>query len=97
MRRVVATLVLLVTLLVLVTVARTKIPEEAVEAHKYADTVLMPRFVAEWNDWIQRHPKDRPGHPWEHCERLDAGDVERWGKVRQAFRDLDRAYKRAGY
>lgn len=71
--------------------------ESGPEAHKYADQVLVPRFVAAWNTWVREHPGDRVGHPWEHCERLDAGDIERWQEVRETFTALDRAMKRAGY
>lgn len=67
------------------------------EAHKYADSVLLPRFTANFNDWLNRHPWDVPGHEGEHCRALNAGDVARWGEVRKAFRELDAAYKRAGY
>ena len=72
-------------------------PMEPAAAHRDADSVLFPRFVAVVNDWSFQHPKDRPGHDGEHCARLDAGDVARWERVRDSFRDLDRAYKRAGY
>ncbi len=76
---------------------RAGIPSDAVEAHKYACGVLLPRFVAAVNDWRYQHPEDRPGQAWEHCHKLDAGDVKRWRVVREAFRELDQAMKRAGY
>lgn len=72
------------------------IPYDAVEAHKYADGVLFPRFHAALNDWHYQHPQDRAGKPWEHCGRLDAGDVKRWQLLRESFQALDAAMKRAG-
>jgi len=72
-------------------------PMEPAAAHRYADSVLFPRFVATMNDWSYQHPKDRPGHDGEHCANLDGGDVARWKLVRETFRELDKAYKRAGY
>lgn len=70
---------------------------DATEAHKYADGVLLQRFTAAVNDWRYQHPQDRPGKDWEHCGNLDAGDVRRFQTVREAFRELDQAMKRAGY
>ena len=87
----------LLALVCLALIADASIPREATEAHEYADGVLQPRFVAAVNDWAYQHPQDRPGHLWEHCQVLDAGDVKRWQKVRETWRELDRAYKRAGY
>ncbi len=92
-----AWLLLAVLLIVVVVVVCAEIPWEPAAAHQYADAVLLPRFVAGFNDWTRLHPVDPPGHEWEHCAKLDAGDVARWKKVRKAFGELDRAYKRAGY
>jgi hypothetical protein len=72
-------------------------PRVPAEAHRYADGVLGPRFHAAFNEWSYRHPRDPEGREWEHCRRLDAGDVERWRRARDAFRDLDAALRRAGY
>ena len=77
--------------------AASVIPWAPGKAHKYADALLVPRFVAAFNDWTLLHPTDPPGHEWAHCKRLDRGDVARWQQVREAYRNLDRALKRAGY
>ena len=87
----------LVLVVLLAALGYAEIPWEPAKAHEYADQVLQPRFVAAMNEWTHRHPKDQPGHEWEHCKHLDVRDVARWQKVREAFRDLDRAYQRAGY
>jgi hypothetical protein len=76
---------------------RATVPREAIEAHRYADGVLVPRFAAAFNDWAHRHPVDSPGHEGEHYRRVDARDVARWQEVRQGFRALDEALRRAGY
>lgn len=65
---------------------------DPVESHRYADSVLGPRFHAAYNDWAYQHPTKQ-----EHARGLDAGDVKRWAIVRKTFKELDEAYKRAGY
>jgi hypothetical protein len=66
--------------------------QDAIESHRYADSVLGPRFHAAYNDWAYQHPA-KP----DHARGLDAGDVKRWRLARNAFKELDSAYKRAGY
>jgi hypothetical protein len=73
------------------------LPAEATEAHRYADAVLMPRLSAAMNDWWYQHPRDPEGKEGQHCRGLDAADVRRWRTVREQFRELDAAMKRAGY
>jgi hypothetical protein len=92
-----STLALAAATLALAAALWAAIPHDAVEAHKYADGVLMPRFTAAVNDYAYQHPQDKPGREWEHCARLDAGDMKRWRLVREAFKELDQAMKRAGY
>jgi hypothetical protein len=92
---------LAVALVMLATAERSRaagaLPREAAEAHAYADRVLTPRFTAAFNDWAAQHPVDLPGREGEHCRKLDAGDVKRWELVRASFRELDAAWRRAGY
>jgi hypothetical protein len=95
--RAVAAIALLLLLAVVVLVVRAGVPQDAVEAHKYACGVLLPRFVAALNDWHYQHPQDRPGQAWEHCEKFCAKDAARWKLVRESFRELDAAMRRAGY
>jgi hypothetical protein len=75
----------------------SQVPPEPAAAHRYADSVLYPHFVAVANEWSRQHPQDAPGREGEHARRLDAGDIKRWGAVRAAWKDLDGAYRRAGY
>lgn len=72
-----------------------EIPRDPIEAHRYADGVLLPRFTAAVNDFVYLHPKDPPEKPWAHCETFDAADAARWRLVRETFRNLDKAYRRA--
>lgn len=72
------------------------IPQDSIEAHRYADGVLAPRFHAAFNDWNYQHPQDNAG-PWSHCQKFDAGDAKRWKLVRESFKALDEAMQRAGY
>ena len=73
------------------------IPRESSESHAYADAVLEPRLSAAYNDWRYQHPKDKKPAAWDHVHTLDAGDLKRYQLVRQAWRELDEAMKRAGY
>ena len=73
------------------------LPTEATEAHKYADGVLLHRFTAAVNDWQYQHPQDKSAGTWDHVHTLNRGDAERWKTVRQSFRELDEAMKRAGF
>jgi hypothetical protein len=77
--------------------ARDYLVEEAQNQHRYADTVLLPKFTSLYNDWVFRHPQDPPGREGEHWKRVDAGDIKRWQEVRKAFRELDSTLSRAGY
>lgn len=90
-------LLLLLLLLSAAVLVLAALPHDAAEAHQYADGVLAPRFHAAFNDWAWQHPRDREGRAGEHCRKLDAGDLKRWKEVRQTFRELDQAMKRAGY
>ena len=82
---------ILATIIVLLA-DRTRIPHSPAAAHEHADRILMPKFVVAFNEWALSHPGDG-----EHFERIDAGDVARWREVTEAFRELSRAYKAAGY
>lgn len=73
------------------------LPVDAVESHRYADGVLVPRLTAAINDWWYQHPQDGLGREGQHCHNLDAADVRRWRTVREQFRQMDDAMKRAGY
>lgn len=73
------------------------LPTDATESHRYADGVLVPRLTSAINDWWYQHPRDPEGKDGQHCRQLDAADVRRWRTVRDQFRELDSAMKRAGY
>jgi hypothetical protein len=62
------------------------------DPHLLADTVLVHRHIAAFSEWALSHPSDP-----NHHRTLNVGDRKRWLAVRATFRDLDEAYKRAGY
>lgn len=72
-------------------------PQQAIDAHLYSDQVLYPAFVSAANEWSLQHPQDAPDHPGEHAHKLNRGDVERWQRLRKAWKELDDSMKRAGY
>jgi hypothetical protein len=74
------------------------------DAHKRADMVLYPRFVSVSNDWATQHYRGSyacPGASTEVCDAhfqtLNVGDMKRWTAVREAFKELDDEFKKAGY
>jgi len=71
--------------------------DDALESHKYADAVLLPRLTAALNDWHYQHPQDRQEKPWEHVHTTSAGDVKRYREITKTFDDWREAMKRAGY
>ena len=72
-------------------------PDTAIESHKYADGVLLPRLTAAINDWHYQHPRDPENKPYQHAHTTSAGDVQRYREVREAFQKWDEAMRRAGY
>ena len=68
--------------------------EDVAEQHRYADTVLVPRFAAAWSEWAIKHPQDKGG---SHYQTVDAGDVRRGHVMREAFHELDERLKQIGY
>lgn len=72
-------------------------PQDAVEAHRYADSVLHPAFTAAFNAFTYEHPKDPEGRQGEHCRKIDAGDAKRWEQVEASFEKLKKAMRQAGY
>jgi hypothetical protein len=83
-------------LLILIVAAAiaAKVPFEAQDAHRRADAVLYPQFVATLNKWALAHgPLDDPGH----LDKFDAQDAKRWKAVREDWKKFDEAMKAAGY
>jgi hypothetical protein len=71
--------------------------DDAIAAHLQADTVAVPKFVYLFNDFLNQHPRDANPETHDHVRKTNAKDVERWQDARAAWKELDDAYKRAGY
>jgi hypothetical protein len=84
-------------LLAAIEAAASPANQAAIDAHKYADGVLLPRLTAAINDWHYQHPQDRPGHAWEHVHTTSAGDVARYREITRAFDAWREGMKQAGY
>jgi hypothetical protein len=85
--------VVLVILIVAAAIA-AKVPFEAQDAHRRADAVLYPQFVATLNKWALAHgPLDDPAH----LGKFDAQDAKRWRATCDAWKELSEAMKAAGY
>ena len=67
-------------------------PHDPIESHRYADSVLLPRFTAAFNAWTYEHPSDA-----EHARKFDRKDQMRWQAVVKAWKELHEAMERAGY
>lgn len=91
-RRFVAALLML-SLLLTMAIA-SKLPVDSVDAHRRADGILYPRFMAAMNEFALDHgePND-PGH----FDKLHTQDVEHIRAVRETFKAWDQAMKQAGY
>ncbi len=64
------------------------------EAHRRADSILWPQLVATMNEYGMAHGgPNTPGH----LDRIDAKDVERIKKVREAFREWSKAMAAGGF
>jgi hypothetical protein len=90
-------LILLCFIVSLVFCAWAGLPVDAVEAHRYADAVLYPRFSAALNDFAYHHPQDNKPGSWSHVQEIDVKDRKRWRAVRESWDELEAAMRRAGF
>lgn len=83
-----------------VSAAGVKISPSAADAHYRADQVMLPRFVAAFNDWRQNHPSWSPNDPAsvrDHLAKIDAKDQKRWKAAKDAWHEVEKGMNEAGY
>lgn len=73
------------------------VPTDPARAHQQADGIFGLEFDAAYNRFRANHPTDRKPGTWDHVQRHDVGDAERWKDAVGKFELLKRAMKRAGY
>jgi hypothetical protein len=75
-------------------VSGARVNSDAADAHKRADAVLWPQFIATSNDWALNHGQlSDPGH----VDKIDAKDKKRFDAACEAFKAWHDAMVEAGY
>lgn len=89
------TLMRLLALALLISAAiwASRIPLDAREAHREADSVLWPNFVSVSNEWAIHHGATDPGH----LDTVNTKDRQRFEATVKAFNEWRDAMKQAGY